>query len=69
MEILFDDLTEDAQKRLLEEAGVSKPEDMYWDEVPVAIVEFIDDNGIDIDDIDDHAFDDNIYDYGYDGYS
>jgi hypothetical protein len=28
MEIMFDDLTEDAQKRLLREAGVSKPEDI-----------------------------------------
>ena len=61
MEIMFDDLTEDAQKRLLDEAGVSSPEDMYWDEVPVAVVEFIDD-----DDIGDHAFDDDIYDGDYD---
>ena len=40
MEIMFDDLTPKAQKRLLEDAGVSKPEDMHWDEVPVAVVEF-----------------------------
>ena len=40
MEIMFEDLTPDAQKRLLEEAGVSRPEDMDWDELPVAVVEF-----------------------------
>ena len=43
MEIRFDDLTDDAQKRLLREAGVSKPEEMHWDEVPVAVVEFQED--------------------------
>jgi hypothetical protein len=40
MEIMFDDLTPEAQERLLFEAGISKPEDMHWDEVPVAVVEF-----------------------------
>jgi hypothetical protein len=44
MEIMFDDLNEDAQKRLLDEASVSRPEDMHWDEVPVAVVEFSEDH-------------------------
>ena len=61
MEIMFDDLTPQAQERLLEEAGVSKPEDMHWDEVPVAVVEFSkDDHEIEEDD-----FTEDIYDYGY----
>ncbi|MHC4133334.1 MAG: hypothetical protein ACYSR3_15330 [Planctomycetota bacterium] len=58
MEIMFDDLTEDAQKRLLDKAGVSKPEDMHWDEVPITVVEFHgDDYKIDADD-----FIEDIYD-------
>ena len=44
MEIMFDDLTPEAQERLLYEAGVSKPEDMHWDDVPVAVVEFREDD-------------------------
>jgi len=40
MEIMFDDLTYEAQKRLLEEAGVSSPEEMDWDTIPVAVVKF-----------------------------
>lgn len=39
MEIVFDDLNYDAQQRLLKEAGVASPEDMDWDEIPVAVVE------------------------------
>ena len=42
MEIMFDDLTYEAQKRLLEEAQAVSPEDMDWDRYPVAIVEFED---------------------------
>ena len=62
MEIMFDDLTHEAQERLLREAGVSKPEDMHWDEVPVAVVEFHeDDNEINEDDLTE-----DIYNYGYD---
>ena len=62
MEIMFDDLTPEAQKRLLEEAGFSKPEDMHWDEVPVAIFEFREDaNELDGDDLVE-----DIYDYAYD---
>ena len=40
MEIMFDDLKPEAQERLLIEAGVSRPEEMNWDEVPVTVVEF-----------------------------
>lgn len=40
MEIMFEDLTPEAQERLLKEAGVARPEDMDWDEMPVAVVEF-----------------------------
>ena len=61
MEIMFDDLTEDAQKRLLDEAGVSSPEDMYWDEVPVAVVEFRENHELNEDDLAE-----DIYDYGED---
>ena len=62
MEIMFDDLTEDAQKRLLDEAGVSKPEDMHWDEIPVAIVEFSEAKH----ELEENDFSESIYDYGYD---
>ena len=62
MEIMFDDLTEDAQKRLLDEAGVSKPEDMHWDEIPVAIVEL----GEAKHEFEENDFSESIYDYGYD---
>jgi len=73
MEIMFDDLTEDAQKRLLLEAGVSRPEDMDWDEDPVAVVEFdnddfeldddpyVDDDVDEMDDMDDAYGDENDY--------
>ena len=36
MEIMFDDLNPEAQKRLLREFGVSSPEEMNWDNSPVA---------------------------------
>ena len=62
MEIMFDDLTLQAQERLLEEAGVSKPEDMHWDEVAVAIVEFSKEDY----EIEEDDFAEDIYDYGYD---
>ena len=39
MEMMFGDLTPEAQRRLLEEAGVSTPEEMHWDEFPVAVVD------------------------------
>ena len=41
MEIMFDDLTPEAQERLLNEAGVSSPEEMCWGTIPVAVVELI----------------------------
>ena len=44
MEIMFEDLNPDAQERLLVAAGVSRPEDMDWDEMPVAVVEFEEDD-------------------------
>jgi hypothetical protein len=63
MEIMFDDLTPEAQERLLYEAGVSKPEDMHWDDVPVAVVEFSEDNHK----LEEDDFTGNVYDdYGYD---
>ena len=62
MEIMFDDLTIEAQKRLLKEAGVSAPKDMDWDTIPVAVVEFReDDHHSDEDD-----FINDIYDYDED---
>ncbi len=35
MEIYFSDLTEDAQKRLLEIFGISSPKEMNWDVIPI----------------------------------
>ena len=67
MEIMFDDLTEDAQERLLEEAGVSFPEDMHWDTIPVAVVKFVGDTPHFDDDDDDDNFATDIYDYDEDG--
>jgi hypothetical protein len=62
MEIMFDDLTEDAQKRLLDEAGVSKPEEMHWDEIPVVVVEFREDHELNEDNFAEDIYDD----YGLD---
>jgi ABC-type glycerol-3-phosphate transport system substrate-binding protein len=62
MEIMFDDLTPQAQERLLEEAGISDPEDMNWDEIPVAIVELSEVK----DEFEENDFSESIYDYGYD---
>ena len=61
MEIMFDDLTPEAQERLLREAGVSKPEDMRWDTYPVAVVGPKEDNH----ELDEDDFTEDIYDYGY----
>lgn len=63
MEIMFEDLTPEAQKRLLKEARVARPEDMDWDEMPVAIVEF-ESEEYDIEDEDDDYYEemDNMYD-------
>lgn len=43
MKIMFDDLTDEAQARLLRMAGVSSPEEMNWDAIPVAEVELPED--------------------------
>ena len=48
MEIMFDDLTFEAQMRLLGAAGVASPSEMNWDLVPVAIVR-LEDEGNDSD--------------------
>ena len=42
-EIMFDDLTEEAQKRFLEFQGLESPEDGNYEVVPIAIVELADD--------------------------
>lgn len=34
-EIYFSDLNESAQKRLLEEVGISDPKEMNWDVFPI----------------------------------
>lgn len=39
-ELYFTDLTEEAQKELLEKAGVESPEDMNWDVFPITTIEF-----------------------------
>ena len=62
MEIMFDDLTTEAQERLLDDAGISRPEEMHWDEVPVAVVEFSEDNS----EIDEDELTEDIYDYDED---
>lgn len=38
MNLYFKDLTEDAQKRLLEEKDIKKPEEMNWDTLPLTEV-------------------------------
>ena len=40
MKIMFEDLTYEAQVRLLDEAGVSSPVEMKWHIVPIAVVNF-----------------------------
>jgi hypothetical protein len=71
MEIMFDDLTDDAQRRLLKEANVSSPEEMDWDTIPVAEVRFdqgdpedeeeeYEDNAV-LDDEEEFEFDDEEY--------
>ena len=39
MKIMFDDLTYEAQVRLLDEAGVSSPVEMRWHVLPIAVVD------------------------------
>jgi len=43
-ELYFTDLTEEAQKELLEKAGVESPEDMNWDTFPITTIEFEEDD-------------------------
>jgi len=67
MKIMFNDLTSEAQKRLLSEAGVSSPEEMNWDAIPVAVVEF-EDKGHDSDeDLLEEELLDDTYDFDDDG--
>lgn len=40
MKIMFEDLTYEAQMRLLDEAGVESPNEMGWNIMPVAVVDF-----------------------------
>lgn len=42
MDIYFSDLNTDAQKRLMEETGISDPKEANWDLdiVPIASIEF-----------------------------
>ena len=62
MEIMFNDLTIEAQKRLLDEAGVSRLEEMDWDTIPVAVVEFRED----VHDLNEDDLAEDFYDYVYD---
>lgn len=64
MKIMFDDLTKEAQIRLLEEVGVDDPEEMGWDIKPVAVVTFEEDEDEGHWDYDDD--DEDFVDYGYD---
>ena len=52
MKIMFDDLTKEAQMRLLGEVGVDDPEEMGWDVKPVAVVIFEEDDHWNYDDDD-----------------
>ena len=36
--IMFDELSEDTQERLLNYAGISTPSDKFWDVLPVAYI-------------------------------
>jgi hypothetical protein len=39
MKIMFEDLTYEAQVRLLDEAGISSPVEMKWHILPIAVVD------------------------------
>jgi hypothetical protein len=60
MKIMFDDLNEEAQKRLLAEAGIKSPEEVGWDVEPIAIIDFGEDNDTGYDPMD------NLFDFGHD---
>jgi hypothetical protein len=40
MKIMFEDLTYEAQVKLLDEVGISSPAEMKWHTEPVAVVNF-----------------------------
>ncbi|MHC4355891.1 MAG: hypothetical protein ACYS0H_24585 [Planctomycetota bacterium] len=40
MRIMFEDLTYEAQVRLMDEVGISSPAEMKWHTVPIAVVNF-----------------------------
>ncbi len=67
MEIMFDDLTKEAQIRLLGEVGIDDPEDMGWDVKPVAVISFEEDpwDYDDDEEDEDDDEDDDYVDYGY----
>ena len=60
MRIMFDDLKEEAQNRLLAEAGIESPEEMGWVVELIAIIDFDDDDDTEYDSMD------NLFDYGHD---
>lgn len=43
IEIYFDDLKEDVQKQILEQAGISSPDEMNWDIFPICTFEIMED--------------------------
>lgn len=47
-ELYFNDLTPNAQARLLEAAGIKHPSEMNWDNIfPITVLYFDDDDGYD----------------------
>jgi hypothetical protein len=64
VKIMFEDLTYEAQVRLLSEAGVSSPKEMKWHILPVAIVEFEKKNPA----LREEDFGGVVYNGDYDGY-
>jgi len=64
MEIYFGDLTKAAQKRLLKEACIKKPQDANWDVFPIGDVIFEDPSTYENENWDDDG--DKEYDDGYD---
>jgi hypothetical protein len=67
MEIMFNDLTCEAQKRLLKEAGITSPKERNWDTIPVAVVEFKEEGSEPEEDFLEDVFSDDTYDFGDDG--
>lgn len=57
MRIMFEDLNEYAQKRLLAEAGIKSPEERNWDVESIAIAYVEEDDDTNNDSID------NLFDY------